>query len=275
MAKVKIAVVSDTHCLSTVALCPNNQIPLPDGGFYSPSKSQQWLFQCWEEFWQRVGEVEADKLYIVSNGDAVEGQHHSRTQLITLDPPTQMQILRDCWDAPLSLDPDALFFVNGTETHVGQGGASEKSFASWLEGDGFPVKREPECDTPTWWRCKMTVEGNLFDFVHQGRTGLRTWTHANASNLLAADIFMRHAERGERHPDLSVRAHFHRWNDSYDAHPTRVIQLGCWQFGTYYVKQRLPEHPPGFGGIIITAEDGHYEVEKIKFEPQEVKPWRG
>ena len=94
MGKVKIAVVSDTHCLSTVALCPNNQIPLPDGGFYSPSKSQQWLYQCWEEFWQRVGEVEADKLYIVSNGEAVECQHHSRTQLITLDPPTQMQILR-------------------------------------------------------------------------------------------------------------------------------------------------------------------------------------
>lgn len=273
--RVKIAVVNDTHCLSTVALCPSHQIPLPEGGYYSPSDAQKWLWQCWEDYWRRVAETEADEFYIVSNGDCVEGQHHGRTELITLDAPTQMQILRDSWEPPLALKPDALFFVLGTETHVGQGGASEKGFAGWLEAEGFPVQRDPDLGTLASWRWKMEVEGVLLDFLHQGRTGYREWTFPNAVLLLAADIFMGHHRRGERPPDLCFRAHFHRWNDSYDAHPTRVVQNGCWQLGTYYVKQRLPEHPPGFGGSIITLEDGRYEVEKVKFTGKEATPWAG
>ena len=272
MGKVKIAVFSDTHALGTTALCPPSQIPLPDGGYYTPNKKQKWLWQCWEDYWRRVDGVDADKFIIVSNGDAVEGDHHGTPQIISRDLTVQMQILQETWGPPLDLKPDAIYVVNGTESHVGKGAMSERAFASWLEGDGFPIRRDPSIDAPTWWKVEIEVEGVLFNFVHQGRTGYRAWTFANAANLLAGDIFMGAHKRGDRPPDLAVRAHFHRWNDSYDAHPTRVVQLGCWQAPTTYVQQRLPEEPPGFGGIIITVEDGRYEVEKVQFFATKVEP---
>lgn len=272
MGKVKIAVFSDTHALGTTALCPSHQIPLPDGGFYTPNKTQKWLFQCWEDYWKRVAEVEADKLIIVSNGDAVEGDHHGTPQIISRDLTVQTQIIQEIWQTPLALKPDAIYVVNGTESHVKKMGASEKSLAGWMESDGHPIRRDPSIDAPTWWRVEIEVEGVLFNFVHQGRTGYRSWTFANAANLLAADIFMGAHKRGVRPPDLAVRAHFHRWNDSFEAHPTRVVQLGCWQAPTTYVQQRIPEEPPGYGGIIITVEDGRYEVEKCKFFANKVEP---
>ena len=270
--RVKIAVVNDTHCLSSIALCPSHQISLPDGGYYSPSKSQKWLWQCWEDYWQRVADIPADKLIIVSNGDATDGDHHDTPQLISRDLTVQMQILQDTWAVPLDLKPDAIYVINGTECHVGKGGSSEKGWAASMEAEGYPVRRDPSVDLPTWWRCKFEVQGVLLDFLHQGRTGGRSWTFNNAANLLAKDIVLGHVERGQRPPSIAFRAHYHRWNDSFSATITRVVINGCWQFGSFYVKQRLPEHPPGYGGSIVVIEDGEYEIEKVEFTPKEPLP---
>ncbi len=275
--RVKIAVVNDTHCLSRVALCPPHEISLSEGGYYGPSKSQKWLWQCWEEYWQKVADTPADELLIVSNGDAVEGFHHGNNQLVALDSAVQFGILAETWGVPLDLKPDGIFVVNGTTSHVGRNAGTEVAFASWLEDQGHRLQRDTDFDTPTSWVLQIEREDVLIDFVHQGRTGQRPWTFPNAANLLAADIFMTAAMEGRRYPDIAMRAHYHRWNDSHQAFPTRVVINGCWQYGTNWVKEKIPEHPPGFGGTIITLEDGSYELEKVEFKPKvsRVTPWRG
>jgi hypothetical protein len=99
-----ILILSDLHIGSTVALCkPSNQ--LDDGGTYLASTGQHWLHRCWEDMTERVWRNRRGDLYIVVNGDAVEGDLKRRSaQLIS----------RRAFDlAPIALlakHPDGFFY---------------------------------------------------------------------------------------------------------------------------------------------------------------------
>ena len=73
---VVIAVVSDIHAGSAVALAPPT-VPLDDGGIYRASKAQCWLWDNWQDYWRQVDAArqrEDAELYCVFNGDLVDGQ---------------------------------------------------------------------------------------------------------------------------------------------------------------------------------------------------------
>ena len=264
-----IAVTSDTHCRSTVGLMSPKGVALDDGGRVAPSKGQRWLWDCWLSFWDMVDrlKVKHDAGVIwVSNGDLVDGDHHNTYQIVSRNSIQEREIVRDVLDVPLGLAPNRIFIVRGTESHVGQGGSSEESIARALSDD-WPVERCPETGNASWWKLMMDVDGVFLDFTHHGRTGMRPWTHANATILLAAQITMERVKRGERIPDLAIRSHFHRISDSYDAHPCRVIQTPAFQLATAFVNKVVPETMADIGGIAIVIDDGKYEVHKDVHEP--------
>ena len=49
-----LAVVSDLHCGSTLGLCGPEPVELDDGGLYTPSAIQRWLWERWADYWRRV-----------------------------------------------------------------------------------------------------------------------------------------------------------------------------------------------------------------------------
>lgn len=268
-----IAVVSDIHCGSTVAMVPPEGVRLDDGGTYRPSKVNSWLWKCWEDFWQRVKEqrkrAKAD-LYIVYNGDFFEGDHHRTTQIISSNPETGDYLADRIYSVPKALRPKHQFFVRGTEAHVGASGASEEAFARRVR-----ATKDEENDTWSWWYLKADINGVIVEALHHGKIGRLPWTTQNALTQQAAHIFMEHAQRGERHPDISIRSHMHRWGDSYKAQLTRVIQTPAWQMKTAYAHKVAPNSPPDIGGIIIEIDiDGKYEIEEHLYVPKESKPWR-
>lgn len=119
---ILLAIVSDIHAGGTTALAPD-EILLDDGGKYVASKAQRWLMECWREYWQRIADLRTEhkaELYVVFNGDCVEGDHHKTTQIMSANPNAQAA----CWTAavtvPLALKPDHVVIVRGTEAHVGQ-----------------------------------------------------------------------------------------------------------------------------------------------------------
>ena len=65
-----IAVVSDLHCGSTVGLHPPEETPLDDGGAYTPSKAQGWLWSHWLAYWKRV--MKERKSLAVRRGEDVD-----------------------------------------------------------------------------------------------------------------------------------------------------------------------------------------------------------
>jgi len=272
-----VAVVSDIHCGSTLAMVPPEGVRLDDGGTYHPSKAQTWLWKCWTDFWETVREArkKAD-LYIIYNGDLYEGDHHRTTQIMSANPETQDYLSDRVFGVPRSLTPNYEFVVRGTEAHVGVAGATEEAFARReLEQHKINVVKDQNVGTHSWWHLRAEINGVLIDAQHHGKFGRLPWTGPNAVLQQAAHVFMECARSGIRHPDIAIRSHMHRYGDSYKAQPTRLIQTPAWQLKTAFAHKVAPNSPPDIGGLIVTIEpDGLYSVEEMLYIPEASEPWR-
>ena len=271
-----VVIVSDLHCGSTVAVSPP-EVLLDDGGFFRASKAQQWLWQNWLAFWAEVKaqrKASNARLMVVVNGDLTEGAHHGSTQVLSGNPAAQAVVVNEVLRIPLALNPDHWLFVRGTEAHVGPSAAYEERVASGLFKDGRPVIRDDATGTYSHWHAKVMIDGVRLDFAHHGRMGQRSWTKPNVVLNLAAEIFYEHAARNIPHPHIAVRSHQHRFVDTHDAHPTRVIQTPAWQLATAYIHRIAPGSIADVGGIIITVRDGRADVNPVIYHPDGPAEWR-
>lgn len=276
MRPVVIAVTSDQHCGSTVALCPP-RIALDDGGEYHASPAQQWLYASWLDFWRRVAvhrQLLGAELYTVFNGDLTEGDHHGTTQILSGNPTAQAAVVNACMETVLQIAPDKMFFVRGTEAHVGKSAAYEERIALGLQKDGRPVESDRATGTASWWHLRMEVQGVRLDIGHHGRTGLREHTRGSAAVLHAHDILLSHVKSGDPYPHLCVRGHHHRFNDSANACPVRVITTGAWQLKTSFVHKVALDSLADIGGLIITIQNGTYNVEQVEYKADRGPVWR-
>jgi hypothetical protein len=274
---IVLAVVSDIHAGSTVAICPP-RVALDDGANYEASKAQQWLWQCWEQYWAHVDAVRCEHsadLYAVFNGDLVEGNHHGTTQILSGNPNAQAAVVTACMAVPLALKPSRLFFIRGTDAHVGQSASAEERIADGLRRDKRPVVGDAATGTASQWHLRMELHGHLIDVAHHGRTGQREHTRQSAAVLHAHDILLAHVKNGDRYPDLCLRGHYHKFNDSHDAAPTRVVTTGAWQLATSHVHKVATDSLADIGGAIVTLSPGVIpDVEKVHFKAQREEPWR-
>lgn len=268
MADITLLVfVSDTHCGSTVAICPP-EIHLDDGGFYGASKLQLWLWERWGWFWERVertcDEFAPNDIRHIYNGDIVDGDHHQTPQIINRNPGAQWAVAYQALQIPMALNPDHIFFVRGTEVHVGAGAATEEAMAKYWAERGHPVEYDIDTGNASTWHLKMDVQGLEFDIAHHGRTGHREHTRGSIAHLFTADTYLSHRKRGERPPDVLITSHFHRWNEATFPHiddegiRRRVIfrQLPAWQLATGYVHKKHTHSMADIGGLILVVRDG-------------------
>jgi hypothetical protein len=249
---IVLAVTSDIHAGSTLAPCPPEGVRLDDGGQYIPSKVQLWQWDCWEDYWAKVAaqvkRLKAD-LWVAFNGDAVEGDHHGTSQIISRNLEAQTYVAERVFSVPLGLEPVRTFVVRGTEAHVGPSGNREEALARTIKAE-----KDKEAKTWSWWRLRLKAHNTLLDFQHHGRTGGRPWTRGSAVGILAVEIFYEHTSNGYRHPDLAIRSHRHRWDDSYKVCPTRLIQTAAWQLKTGHAHKVVPESIADLGGHVIIVE---------------------
>ncbi|HEX5437140.1 MAG TPA: hypothetical protein VFW98_08270 [Gemmatimonadaceae bacterium] len=274
---VVVAVTSDQHCGSTVALCPE-RIALDDGGEYVASTAQCWLWANWLDFWGKADALRTAHdaaLYTVFNGDLTEGSHHHSTQVLSGNPAAQAAVVNAAMAPVLALRPDRMFFVRGTEAHVGPSACHEERIAVGLTKDGRPVEGDPTSGTASWWHLRMAVHGHRLDFAHHGRMGQRPWTKHTGVGSLAAQIFYEHAAREEAYPQLAIRSHYHRHADSGSLHPTRVVQTPAWQLHTAFVHKVAPDSLADIGGLLILlAPDRPPDVAAILYRADPAPVWR-
>lgn len=276
MSSTLIAVVSDVHAGSTLSLAPEI-VRLDDGGEYRASKAQLWLWQCWVDYWRRVREVQKEEnaeLRIIFNGDMVEGDHHRSTQILSANPNAQAAVVNECMKIPLGLKPSKLALVRGTETHVGNSACSEEKLADGWRRDKRPVVGDPETGAASWWHLRTEVGGVLIDVAHHGRTGQREHTRASQAVLHAHDILLSHVKSGDRPPDLCLRGHHHKFNDSGDACQVRVMTSGAWKLQDSHVHKIATDSISDIGGFIVVVKNRKYTVEKVHFKPSRGPVWR-
>ena len=267
---ILLACVSDVHAGGTTALCPD-EIKLDDGGYYGASKPQRWLMQCWRDYWERVATVRDNlsaELYVVFNGDAVEGDHHKTTQILSGNPNAQAAVWTEAIRVPLALKPDRIVITRGTAAHVGQSASAEERIADGLRRDKRPIVSDPDSGTASWWHWRPELNGVRLDITHHGRIGQREHTRSSQIVLYAHDIHLAYTKNGERPPDLALRGHNHKAADSFDACKPRVVATGAWQLGTGHVHQVQPDSLADIQGVLVTIQDGAYDVEKVHFHAE-------
>ena len=266
---VVLAITSDIHAGSTVALCPP-KVTLDDGGEYHASKAQLWLWERWQAFWQRAEQKRRQldaSLVQVFNGDLTEGDHHRTTQILSGNPTAQAAVVNAAMKVPLALKPDAIVGIRGTEAHVGPSAAFEERIFLGLKKDGWPVRVDEASGNASHWHWTFEHQGVRLDIAHHGKFGSRPSTKMNTVIALAFDIFTRAAIDGRPHPHLAVRSHMHQFGDTGSAYPTRLIQMPAWQLATAFIHRLNPGAISDVGGILVTIADGTLEVEPIIFRP--------
>lgn len=254
-----IAIFSDCHVNSTLGLCPP-AVTLDDGGTYRASKAQRWIWSEWLKYWQTVKQRHAEnggRLILISNGDLVDGYHHRTHQIITTNITTQNRIAVDALEPALSLNPDKIYIVRGTEAHVGGSAADEEAIA-----EDIGAEMCGDTKTHSWWHLPLQVQSVRMDIAHHGRAGTREHTRANATLGLAAELTFQYLERSEKLPQLAIRSHRHRPADTFDNYPVRVIQLPSWQLSTAYGHKIAAGSVLPIGAIIVTVDGYDYAVDK-------------
>jgi hypothetical protein len=257
-----LVTVSDLHCGSTVGLFPEGALSLDDGGTYTGSDAQAWLWRRWAAVFARLEEMLTARprpWFLLLNGDVIDGDHHNTYQIVSRHPLAELDIARACLALPLRLKPDGIIVVRGTEDHTGRGASGEEGLAKALAEAGHPVIRHPS-GPYSWWHFVGLFDGVKVDAAHHGRMGARPWTSANATIAQAAEIFFEYARDSDRQPDLAFRSHFHRHADSYRAQPVRVIQTPAFQLASAYVRAKHVNTLADIGGIITEFEGGRFTV---------------
>lgn len=277
---VVLGVVNDIHAGSELAVCPD-EVELDNGGTFRASKPQRWMREGWDDFWKQVGakrKQERAELYLILNGDAVDGDHHNTSEIVSRNPNAQFQILAELLKRPLALSPDRIFIVRGTAAHVGEAGRAEEGIAKGLFKDKRPVEKDPDTGAYSWWHPVLDIYNTRVDIAHEGRAGGREHTRQNAINLYAHDILLSHVKRGERAPDLCLRAHHHRFADSYDACAVRAVTNAAWQLKTGWAQQKFADSVADIGGLMVTIRPGQapsrFELEKIEYKASRGTVWR-
>lgn len=268
----RLAVVSDIHAGSTVAVCAG-PVELDDGQTVQPSEAQRWLADLWEEYWAWIAANRGDWLGVLVNGDLFDGDHHGTFQLMSRHPGAQGAIARRLFEPIFDLKPDAVFFVRGTESHVGQSGASEEGFAKQCAEAGLPVVQDPTGGY-SWWHFRGRFGATLVDAAHHGRIGGREWTKHNAVANQAADIMLSHAQSGDPIPDLVIRSHLHTHSDSGHNYRCRVVQTPAFQLKTGFAHKVVADKVADIGGLLVTLPDtGLATVEARITRPTRSPAW--
>jgi hypothetical protein len=268
-----VTVISDLHINSTVALCPP-AVALDDGGSYKPSRIQRQLWRWWLDSWEQVeATVKREKaaLYVVVNGDVMEGYHHRWTQLISTNPADQKRMAVSVLD-PVAQMADHLFFVRGTEAHAGRGAHWEETLA-----EDFGAEPDEATGTASWWHLRLKAGGVLFSIAHQRRISTLPWTHGGPANRLAAKIVYDYGKWARRRPDVVVRSHGHKIDNSSKTHPVLVVFTPAWQAATEYINRIDPDSLADIGSLLFVCRAGTVDwrwIGENQYVWTEPRPWQ-
>ena len=260
-----IIVVSDTHCASTLGLCHPDGHKLDDGGWYKPSNLQRKVWTIWEEeFWNDwVPKVtKREPFDLVVNGDAIDGDHHNTTTIISRNLHDQHRAAVECLGPAVRLclaSGGRYYHVRGTEAHVGQSAQEEERLAQAL--GAVPDEEGNYSRWDIWKR----VGGALCHFTHHiGTTG----SQAYESTALMKEMVESFVEAGrwrDEPPQVVVRSHRHRCltisMPTSDGYGIVAVTPG-WQLKTPYTF-KIPGArvgQPQFGGLLIRAGDEEAHV---------------
>ena len=245
-------VVADTHCGSTVGLCPP-AITLEGGGEYHANKIQRWMWDCWEDCtgckWKRKKKHDVDEMPgeisapskkgwiervakgrpwgLVANGDAIEGVHHKQVEVVGNDVAIHAQIARQVLGA-LCESSSVTFMVRGTEVHVG---TVENSLGMHC-GGRYDKSTKKFC----WEQVQIRCNGVLMHAKHHISTSMRPWLTSMQFAAAIASEQLNSLGLGHEPPRVVCRAHRHQYGE-FRSNLGLVVVSPPWQMLTRFARK--------------------------------------
>lgn len=255
-----IAIVSDSHCNSTVGLAKPD-IKLDDGDRVSAGVLRRWIFNQFEGVLEEIDKKKRGQLVGVINGDAIELDDKDRSlQLITHNTTEAVQIAVDVF-TPFFEMAHSVYVVRGTTAHVGKSAQGEEALARNFDN----TVPDPDSNSQTWRSLLLECEGVRLDIMHHppSNGGGRPMNSQSLIARIAADTLFQYANRGKLPPHFVVRSHLHGYRDSGNSFRTRAIITPALSLLTEYAYRIGINESEPIGAILIYCENGQYEVEPI------------
>lgn len=245
-----IPVWSDMHSGSPTALFPLKQMQLRYVNM-EPTTAQRLIHRQFDDMLNRINEIKGkSRMVRVFNGDAVEGVHHSNTQIASVMLKDHKQIHTELMDyATKKIGGDLLYYTAGTESHAGE---AEEDLAKDL--GAVPYNEHRYCHPIL----KLNINGKRFWFAHQGANPGKdgTTTKGNGLRNKLKQIHMDCLERGEVSPDVVIFSHFHHKHHEQIDTKSKTMDgfvLPSWQMKTDWALRYFPFEVENIGGLILTC----------------------
>ena len=269
IVKTIMPVFSDMHSGSTTGFMAPSTWVLRDEGGYKPSPAQRKLFALGLEIAQEVKHMRqpGERIIAVHNGDAIDGNHHATTQLVTGDKDIQQSIHIDAMEKILTEmgwsaeDGDLLYYTIGTECHVN---SYEHRISKDLGGQQSAKGNNQHDGSFAWTRLILDVNRTLFDFAHHGFSpGNLPHTRGNAIRSKLRGIYTDRTDRKKPLPVANwyISSHNHQYRhemiETNQAGIVHGIITPALQGRTHYIDKVATRSMSDLGGLIFDiAADG-------------------
>jgi hypothetical protein len=246
-----LAIASDTHCGSTLGLCPREGVDLDEGGHYTPSELQQRVWVWWLEYWEWVKEQTEGKPFAVCcNGDAIDGKPHASVAQISDNWEDQIRIAHAVWSPIVKMCKGRYYHVRGTEAHTGKSGQHEETLAERLKARPNSVGQYAR---PELW---INVGGALVHIAHHIGTAGSMAYETSAVQKELEQMLVESARSGSSPPHVIVRSHRHQYVETRK-NSARGKLSACttpgWQLKTPFAYKIAGGRrtQPDFGGVLV------------------------
>lgn len=257
--EIAIAVISDLHIGSTVALFPD-RYALPDGQILRASTAQKWILGNWNNFWSEFHGIRATRKAIIVNGEFCEGVHHSTPQIVgtaELMEEIAVEVMR-----PHVAKVDELFVVKGSGAHSKPGGFSDEAVARELG-----AKRCPSFGTRSSYRWRISAGGVMLDCLHHVTGSGAPWTKGNNLRRAVLEHLYTSMERKERPADLLIRSHVHAYGH-WEQSGCHAYVTPSWKLADEHAHKIAPGSLLPIGGLFVLINRGRAEVIPRLYSPQ-------
>lgn len=239
---------------------------------HKPSKSQRWLWKCWEKMWREVEILKKKhkaKLHISILGEAGDidwrnrsGQFWSKNYKTVRN--NAIKVLEPYIDMA-----DWVHFFRGTEAHVGDEGTVDELIA-----ENFVNIVKTEDGRSAHAHATYTLNNVLFDVAHHGKNRSK-WAEENMLTALRNEIVLDRAKEGQPIPDVISRGHMH-WSGETSVHKSPLaVQVPSFQLPYEFIFRIDPVvKTPHVGAAIFICEKGKFDYLPIVYKPERTKAWK-
>jgi hypothetical protein len=259
-----LVVLSDMHTGSSTALFPRGGFVNSEGNRVSPNQKQQEIYPTFIRLTGEVAKARKGKRLIVVNlGDAVDGFHHGSMQESLFKANDQcdahIELMSEFLKRASFGKGDELYYVRGTETHVGE---TENDTAKAL--GAVPVEGVTDKKLYVNEILSLTINGMNHVFAHHGKERGSGQNEGNSLRNFLRNIRNDRIKDGLPEIDVlwSGHTHGHTWSDHIERrsngnfHQMHGIICPSRQAKTRYALGKVPMAVNSIGGVYtrITAD---------------------